>query len=182
MRNGSLRKYVLPCITIILMVTLIATCFTSPVLAKRSKVVNKGKPFYKWACGYAGFNIKNGVSMPRGGSLFWTDKGGPEVSFSFGSTIPKLPAVSVGLGVASASRKQGVAVKIPANKHFYKVYVEKQVKFQKYSVYVWRYDPRVQRERWVHSSDGVKKVAVTAKRYYPKKVCPNAAHKCKKKK
>lgn len=179
MRNISIRRHVLPCITIMLMVALIALTCTSPVLAKRSKVVNKGKPFYKWARGYAGFNVKDGVSMPRGGSLFWTDKGGPEVSFSFGASFP---GASVGLGVASASSKQGVAVKIPANKHFYKVYVEKQVKFQKYSVYVWRYDPRVQRERWVHSSDGVKKVAVTAKRYYPKKVCPNAAHKCKKKK
>ena len=96
--------------------------------AKRSKIVYDGDPFYKWGKGYASFNLPNGVNMPRGGSVYWSDNGGPSVSVSVGGGYG---AFSVSLGVASSSKANGVSVKVPANKHYYKVYVEKQYKVRK---------------------------------------------------
>lgn len=165
------------CLVIILMVGLIIISVPNVAFAKRSKVVYQGKSFYKWAKGYSGGIDKNGISMPTGGAVWWTDKGGPKVSFSFGAGYGY---GSVGLGISSSKGTRGQFVKIPATKHFYKVYVKKQVKYRKYKVYVWRYDPRVKRERWVYSSKGVKNLGVTARQYYAKRVCPNGAHHCKK--
>ena len=68
-------------------------------------------------------------------------------------------------------------MKVPANKHYYKVYVEKQYKVRKYKVYVWKYSPKAKKETWVLSSRGVEK-KLNACSYYAKKVCPNRAHKC----
>ena len=99
--------------------------------------------------------------MPRGGSVYWSDNGGPSVSVSVGGGYG---AFSVSLGVASSSKANGVSVKVPANKHYYKVYV-------------WKYSPKAKKETWVLSSRGVEK-KLNACSYYAKKVCPNRAHKC----
>lgn len=174
MSSSNIKSRACSVLMIVLLVITVIIYSSNDAFAKKSKIVYDGAPFYKWGKGYASFNLPNGVNMPRGGSVYWSDNGGPSVSVSVGGGYG---AFSVSLGVASSSKTNGVSVKVPANKHYYKVYVEKQYKVRKYKVYVWKYSPKAKKETWVLSSRGVEK-KLNACKYYAKKVCPNRAHKC----
>ncbi len=97
-----------------------------------------GTPVYKTVSGYAGNQLPGGYSFPSGGSLFYDPSSGPDVSFSL-SINGEIFSSSINIGEyrPEGGSITGMSVNIPADKNYYKIWVEKTVKVTPFTSYNW---------------------------------------------
>lgn len=83
--------------------------------------------------GYAGNQESGGKRFKTGGGFYYSDSGGPSVSFSVSFPWPlDIASGSIGLGKSGSS---GVFVSVPSKKYFYKLYITKKVKVTPHITY-----------------------------------------------
>lgn len=92
-----------------------------------------GEAVTTYASGYAGNQVSNGYSFPTGGGFYYSDSGGPDVSFSV-TVGGQFVSGSVNIGVKSDTL--GLWVSAPTDNNFYKLYVVKTVEVTPYTVYL----------------------------------------------
>lgn len=83
--------------------------------------------------------LPNGENFPTGGGLWVAQGGGADISFSV-SLAWEFISFSVNAGFASGDNIVGKYVQFPADNHYYKVKIDKRIKFEHHKVDVYQYN------------------------------------------
>ncbi len=90
---------------------------------------------YVTRSGYPGNQPANGIKFNTGGSFFWAETGGPTLNASVTFSDPfQMVSVTVDLGLKSESFT-GCSINVPSTDAYYKLYVTKKMRVDKYVTY-----------------------------------------------
>lgn len=90
---------------------------------------------YVTRSGFPGNQPTNGILFKTGGSFFWAETGGPTLDASVTFSDPfQMVSVTVDLGLKSESFT-GCSIDVPSKDAYYKLYVTKKMRVDKYVTY-----------------------------------------------
>lgn len=86
--------------------------------------------------GLAGNQEERGYRIEVGGSLYYSDSGGPAITGSVALSLPSpYNRVSFSINLGVRSEGIGMAINVPNGKDFFKIWIDKTVEIRPYIVY-----------------------------------------------